>query len=127
MVACFHAMLLKLKIIYFFKFRDCFVCVCVCVCIQLLSHVQLVVAPWRVAHQDPLSWNFPGKDIGAGCHFLLHGVFLTQGLKPHLLCLLHWQAGSFFTTSANHLGSLKIALSCPFILHMRFLISRQFD
>ena len=24
-------------------------------------------------------WNFPGKDIGVGCHFLLQGVFLTQG------------------------------------------------
>ena len=22
------------------------------------------------------------------------GIFLTQGLNPHLLCLLHWQAGS---------------------------------
>ena len=24
-----------------------------------------------------------------GCHALLQGIFLTQGLKPHLLCLLH--------------------------------------
>ena len=29
-----------------------------------------------------------------GCHFLLQGVFLTQKLNPHLLHLLHWQAGS---------------------------------
>ena len=27
-----------------------------------------------------------------GCHALLQGIFLTQGLKPQ--CLLHWQAGS---------------------------------
>ena len=26
--------------------------------------------------------------------FLLQGIFLTQGLNPHLLYLLHWQAGS---------------------------------
>ena len=26
--------------------------------------------------------------------FLLQGIFLTQGSNPHLLCLLHWQAGS---------------------------------
>ena len=26
-----------------------------------------------------------------GCHFLLQGIFLTQGLN---LCLLHWQVGS---------------------------------
>ena len=24
-------------------------------------------------------WDFPGKDTGAGCHFLLQGIFLTQG------------------------------------------------
>ena len=29
-----------------------------------------------------------------GCHFLLQGIFLTQGLNPHLLHLLHWQVDS---------------------------------
>ena len=29
-----------------------------------------------------------------GCHFLLQGIFLTQGSNPHLLCLLYWQADS---------------------------------
>ena len=29
-----------------------------------------------------------------GCHFLLQGVFPTQGLNPCLLHLLHWQADS---------------------------------
>ena len=24
-------------------------------------------------------WNFPGKNTGVGCHFLLQGIFLTQG------------------------------------------------
>ena len=28
---------------------------------------------------------------GVGCHFLLQGIFLTQGMNLHLL---HWQAGS---------------------------------
>ena len=39
-------------------------------------------------------WNFPGKNTGVGCHFLLQGLFLTQGLSPRLLCLLRWQADS---------------------------------
>ena len=26
-------------------------------------------------------WNFPGKDTGVGCHFLLQGVFPIQGLN----------------------------------------------
>ena len=28
---------------------------CVCVCVCALSHVQLFVAPWTIAHQAPLS------------------------------------------------------------------------
>ena len=39
-------------------------------------------------------WNFPGKNIGVGCHFLFQGVFSNEGLNLHLLCLLHWQADS---------------------------------
>ena len=27
-------------------------------------------------------WDFPGKNAGVGCHFLLQGIFLTQGLSP---------------------------------------------
>ena len=26
-------------------------------------------------------WDFPGKSSGVGCHFLLQGIFLTQGLE----------------------------------------------
>ena len=36
-------------------------------------------------------WDFPDKNTGVGCHFLLQGIFLIQGLNPHLL---HWQVGS---------------------------------
>ena len=39
-------------------------------------------------------WDFPGKNTGVGCHFLPQGIFLTQGLNPPLLHLLHWQADS---------------------------------
>ena len=31
---------------------------------------------------------------GMGCHFLLHGIILTQESSLHLLCLLHWQVDS---------------------------------
>ena len=30
-------------------------------------------------------WNFPGKNTGAGCHFLLQGIFLTRESNPGLL------------------------------------------
>ena len=44
-------------------------------------------------------WNFPGKNTGVGCHFLLQEIFLTQGSNPSLLCLLLWQVGSFNTST----------------------------
>ena len=59
------------------------------VAIQSLSCVQLFVAPRTAASQAP--WDSPGKKTGVGNHFLLQGIFLTQGSN---LCLLHWQAGS---------------------------------
>ena len=31
------------------------------------------------------SWNFPGKNTGLVCHFLLHGIFPIQESNPHLL------------------------------------------
>ena len=30
-------------------------------------------------------WDFPGKDTGVGFHFLLQGIFPTQGSNPGLL------------------------------------------
>ena len=51
---------------------------------QLLSHIRL--SPPGSSIQGSLD-----KNPGAGCHSLLQGVFLTQGLN---LCLLHWQADS---------------------------------
>ena len=48
--------------------------------------------------QAPLSMDFPGKSTGVGCHFLLQGLYLTQGSNTHPLRLLHWEAGRFFTT-----------------------------
>ena len=50
-----------------------------------LSRVQLFVTPWTAVHQAP--WNSPGKNSGVGCHFLLQGIFPTQGSNPgHLHC-----------------------------------------
>ena len=34
------------------------------------------------------------KNTAVGCHFLLQGIFPTQGSKPRLLCFLHWLADS---------------------------------
>ena len=44
-------------------------------CAHLLSSVWLFTNPWTVAHQ----WNSPGKNTAGACHFLLQGIFQTQG------------------------------------------------
>ena len=41
-------------------------------------------------------WDFPGKNTGVGCHFLLQGIFSTQGSNQRLL---HWSG--FFTTEPH--------------------------
>ena len=57
-------------------------CACMLIC---FSHVWLFATLWTVAHQALLSWDSPGKNTGVGCHFLLQGIFPTQGLNPGLL------------------------------------------
>ena len=54
-------------------------------CACVLSHVQLFVTLWTIAHQVPLSMGFSGKNTGVGCHFLIQGIFLTQRLNSGLL------------------------------------------
>ena len=46
--------------------------------------------------------NSPGKITGVGCHFLLQGIFPSQGMNLCLLHLLHWQADSL---PLCHLGN----------------------
>ena len=42
---------------------------------------------------------FQARNIGVGCHFLLQGIFPTQGSNLHLLCLLCWLVDSSPLTS----------------------------
>ena len=82
----------------------------------MLSHVWLFSTLWTVARRLLSPCDFPGKNTGVRCHFLLQEVFLTQGPNPHLLRLLHWLANSW---PLSHLGSpnrlqcsIKPLLSC---------------
>ena len=65
------------------------VCVCVCVSCSVMSNSC-----------DPMDYSpsgssvhgdSPGKNTRVGCHFLLQGIFLTQGSNA---CLLYWEADS---------------------------------
>ena len=70
----------------------------------MLSHVWLFATLWNVASRLLYLWNFPGKNTGVSCYFLLQGIFLTQGLD---LCLLRWQVDSL---PLRHLYPLSIFL-----------------
>ena len=67
----------------------------------MLCHVQLFETPWTAVHQTLCPGDFPGKNTGMSCHFLLQEIFPTQGLNlsPESLTL----ADGFFTT--DHWGS----------------------
>ena len=56
-------------------------------------------------------WDSPSKNTGVGCHFLLQGIFPTQGLNERLL---HWQVDSL---PQNHLENPSIPIEginiCP--------------
>ena len=60
-------------------------------CCLVAKLCPTIATPWTVAHQAPLSMDFPGKNTGVGGHFLLQWIFPTQGSN---LCLRHWQADS---------------------------------
>ena len=55
----------------------------------------------RQPNRLPHPWDSPGKNTGVGCHFLLQGIFLTQGL-----------AGRFFTTEPPRKSHLRGSSSC---------------
>ena len=76
--------------------------------VQSLSHGWLFqfhsLQPTRLL----CPWDFPGKNSGAGCHFLLQGIFWTWGSNwglRHCKQILYHRA----TRKALHLGILKLA------------------
>ena len=56
-------------------------------------------------------WDFPGKNTGVGCHFLLQEIFLTQG-QTHISCT----AGKFFTSEP-----LGLTFCCTLFNSVTFL------
>ena len=51
----------------------------VCVCAHALGCIRLFETLWTVATRLLCPWDFPGKNTAVGCHFLLQGIFPTQG------------------------------------------------
>ena len=90
--------------------------------VKSLSRVRLFVTPWTVAHQAPPSMEFSRQSTEVGCHFLLQGIFLTQGSNlrlPHcrqmLYHLSHQGSSLDIRVPPNPPFSLK-TLSSPSLL-----------
>ena len=91
-----HEISILNNILNFIECGGGFVCLCAfCSCKQIVKCVccisgQLIrlvsqsnCLPTRVL----CPWNSPDQNTGVGCHFLLWGIFLTQGSNPDpLLC-----------------------------------------
>ena len=63
-------------------------------------------------------WSFPGKNTRIGCHFLLQGIFLTQGLN-----LIFWVSciGRWILYLLCHLGCLDDIYD-PLLYHSSFAL-----
>ena len=49
--------------------------------VRLCNSMDCIICPWLLR-----PWDFQGKSIGVGCHFLLQGIFPTKGSNlglPH--------------------------------------------
>ena len=56
----------------------------------------------------PCPWNFQRKNSVVDCHFLLQGIFPTQGSN---VCLLHWQVDSLpLTHHRSHIYTSVVQL-----------------
>ena len=86
----------------------------------ILSHSVVsssFMTPWTVAHQAPLSMEFPRQEYWSGLPFSTLGDLLNPGIEN--MCLMSPAlAGGFFTTmplGKPHQQSTQIPDHCPFL------------
>ena len=73
---------------------------CACVFIVMSDSAT----PWTIPARLLWPWDFPDKNTRVDCHFLLQGIFMTQGSNLHLLPVSPLLAGRFFY-HLSYLGS----------------------
>ena len=80
---------------YLLSFRE----ECVCACVHVLSHIWFFCDPRDSPTRLLCPWEFPGKNTGVGCHFLLRGGLPNPGIKP-MSPASPALAGGFFITES---------------------------
>ena len=58
-------------------------------------------------------WDFPGKNTGVGCHFLLQGIFLIQGSSQPtdwtlVSCIVRWILYHWATREASKMYNPRL-------------------
>ena len=93
--------------------------VCVCVSCSVMSDSLQPHGLEPVSLLCP--WNSPGKNTGVAYHFLLQGIFMTDGSKP---VLLHFRQILFLL---SHQGSPEIQFDHLFILVCIIIVMKNID
>ena len=89
---------------------------------QPLSRVQLVVTPWIVAHQAPLSMGFPRQEHWSGLPFPPPGDLPEPGIEPRSPAL----AGGIFITEYMESRNKKYKVFIIFdMTPKRYLLKRR--
>ena len=65
-------------------------------CCSVTKLCLLLCDPPGLQPARSFAWNFTGKNTRVGCHFLLQGIFLTQGSNP---CLLYCRWNLYHCTT----------------------------
>ena len=65
-----------------YHMAECLQCSCC-----LVNKSYLFCDPVNCRPPGSCPWDFPSKNTGVGWHFLLQGIFSTQGSNPHFLHL----------------------------------------
>ena len=82
---------LFLRVAILMGVRCCLTVVLICISLMITTSIQWSVVsdslwfPGLQLTRLLCPWDFPGKNTGVGCHFLLQGTFPTQGLNLHLM------------------------------------------
>ena len=94
-------------------------------CVYVFSHVQLFVTPWTVAHQAPLSMEFPRPEYWSELPFPTPGDLPNPGIEPQSLVSAALVCRFFTTASPGKLieegclcilGCLCIGCVCVCVL-----------
>ena len=87
-----------------------------------LSHFQLLVTPWTVTCQAPLSMGFSRQNYWNGLPFLSPGDLPDLGIEP---VLLHWQRDSLPLSHVES-PSVQVLVYSSFCLEQSRLNSKVF-